>query len=120
MENYKIAIIGGGPGGYTAGIRAAMKGAKVAVIEDRDLGGVCLNRGCIPSKALIASAAQYKHMKEAEAFGINLASPPVYDWKAMRARKDKIVGQLVGGIGQLFKSHGVTCYQGSGKIEDAN
>jgi len=95
-----------------------MKGAKVAVIEDRDLGGVCLNRGCIPSKALIASAAQYKHMKEAEAFGIHLDSPPVYDWIAMRGRKDKIVGQLVGGIGQLFKSHGVTHYQGFGKIED--
>lgn len=95
-----------------------MKGAKVAVIEDRDLGGVCLNRGCIPSKALIASAAQYKNMKEAEAFGINLASPPIYDWKAMSARKDKIVGTMVGGIGQLFKSHGVTHYQGFGKIED--
>jgi len=95
-----------------------MKGAKVAVIEDRDLGGVCLNRGCIPSKALIASAAQYKNMKEAEAFGIHLPGPPVYDWKAMRGRKDKIVGQLVGGIGQLFKSHGVTHYQGFGKIED--
>ena len=66
-------VIGGGPGGYTAGIRAAMKGAKVAVVEYRDLGGVCLNRGCIPSKALIASAAQYKNMKEAdeeEAFSI--------------------------------------------------
>jgi dihydrolipoamide dehydrogenase len=95
-----------------------MKGARVAVIEDRDLGGVCLNRGCIPSKALIASAAQYKNMKDAEAFGINLASPPVYDWKAMRGRKDKIVGQLVGGIGQLFKSHGVTHYKGFGKIDD--
>lgn len=95
-----------------------MKGAKVAVIEDRDLGGVCLNRGCIPSKALIASAAQYKNMKEAEAFGINLSGPPVYDWLAMRGRKDKIVGQLVGGIGQLFKSHGVTPYQGFGKIDD--
>ncbi len=95
-----------------------MKGAKVAVIEDRELGGVCLNRGCIPSKALIASAAQYRNMKAAEAFGIHLAGPPVYDWKAMSARKDKIVGQLVGGIGQLFKSHGVTHYQGFGKIDD--
>lgn len=92
----------------------------MAVIEDRDLGGVCLNRGCIPSKALIASAVQYKNMKEAEAFGIHLSAPPVYNWLAMRARKDKIVGQLVGGIGQLFKSHGVTHYQGFGKIDDPN
>ena len=97
-----------------------MKGASVAVIEDRELGGVCLNRGCIPSKALIASAAQYKNMKEAEAFGIKLATPPVYDWEAMRARKDKIVGGLVGGIGQLFKSHGVKHYQGFGRFDDAH
>ena len=113
-------IIGGGPGGYTAGIKAAMQGAKVAVVEYRELGGVCLNRGCIPSKALIASAAQYKNMKEAEAFGIHLVAPPVYDWPAMRARKDKIVTTLVGGIGQLFKSHGVTHYQGFGKLTSPN
>ncbi len=80
------------------------------------LGGVCLNRGCIPSKALIASAVQYDKIKKAEEFGIRLTSPPVYDWTAMRARKDKIVGMLVGGIGQLFKSHGVTHYNGFGKI----
>ncbi|MBI5267363.1 MAG: dihydrolipoyl dehydrogenase [candidate division Zixibacteria bacterium] len=120
IESYKIVIIGGGPGGYTAAIRAAIKGATVAVIENRELGGVCLNRGCIPSKALIASAVQYDKMKHAEAFGIKLAVPPVYDWTAMLARKDKIVGGLVGGIGQLFKSHGVTHYQGWGKITGPN
>ncbi|HVP07019.1 MAG TPA: dihydrolipoyl dehydrogenase [Candidatus Acidoferrum sp.] len=120
IETFNIVIIGGGPGGYTAGIRAAMKGAKVAVVESRDLGGVCLNRGCIPSKALIASATQYRNMKESEAFGIHLSQPPVYDWPAMRARKDKIVSMLVGGIGSLFKSHGVTHYQGFGKITGAN
>lgn len=93
-----------------------MKGAKVAVVEARDLGGVCLNRGCIPSKALIASATQYYKMCHADSFGITLSSPPVYDWPAMRQRKDKIVSMLVGGIGQLFKSHGVTHYQGFGRI----
>ena len=81
---------------------------------------MCLNRGCIPSKALIASAGQYKRMKEAATFGINLASPPVYDWPAMRARKDKIVDGLVRGIGQLFKSHGVDHYPGFGKISGKN
>jgi dihydrolipoamide dehydrogenase len=120
IEQYNLVIIGGGPGGYTAGIRAAMKGAKVAVVEYRDLGGVCLNRGCIPSKALIASATQYRNMKEAETLGIHLSAPPVYDWPAMRARKDKIVTTLVGGIGQLFKSHGVTHYNGFGKLTAAN
>ncbi|HUV31860.1 MAG TPA: dihydrolipoyl dehydrogenase [Acidobacteriota bacterium] len=118
IEKYNIVIIGGGPGGYTAGIRAAIKGAKVAVVESRDLGGVCLNRGCIPSKALIASAAQYQRMKHADSFGIRLSSPPVYDWLAMRARKDKIVSGLVGGIGQLFKSHAVTHYHGFGTIKN--
>ncbi len=93
-----------------------MKGAKAAVVEFDKLGGVCLNRGCIPSKALIASSSQYQKMKEAESFGIKLLSAPVYDWPAMRARKDKIVGGLVSGIGQLFKSHGVAHYNGFGKI----
>ncbi len=97
-----------------------MKGAKVAVVEYRELGGVCLNRGCIPSKALIASAAQYKNMKEAEAFGIKLPGAPVYDWLAMRARKDKIVSMLVGGIGSLFKSHGVAHYNGFGRLAGPN
>jgi dihydrolipoamide dehydrogenase len=120
IEHYQIVIIGGGPGGYTAGIRAAIKGARVAVIEDRELGGVCLNRGCIPSKALIASAVQYNNMKDSEAFGIRLGTPPAYDWLAMRARKDRIVGQLVGGISQLFKSHGVDHIQGFGRIDDPN
>jgi dihydrolipoamide dehydrogenase len=120
ITKYGIVIIGGGPGGYTAGIRAALKGAKVAVVEFDKLGGVCLNRGCIPSKALIASAIQYQKTKESESFGIRLAAPPTYDWPAMQARKDKIVGTLVGGISQLFKSHGVDHYQGFGKITGRN
>ncbi len=111
-------IIGGGPGGYTAGIRAALKGARVAVVEVDKLGGVCLNRGCIPSKALIASAVQYQRMKEADSFGLKVPVAPRYDWVAMCARKDKIVGTLVGGIEQLFKSHGVTYFRGFGRITD--
>lgn len=93
-----------------------MKGAKVAVVEMDKLGGVCLNRGCIPSKALIASAEQYKKMVNSKSFGINLAAPPMYDWQVMLERKDKIVSGLVGGVGQLFKSHGVDHYIGFGKI----
>jgi dihydrolipoamide dehydrogenase len=120
IDSYKIVILGGGPGGYTAAIRAAIKGARVAVVEYRELGGVCLNRGCIPSKALIASAAQYQHMKHAADFGIDLATPPVYNWPGMLLRKDKIVSGLVGGIGQLFKSHGVDRYNGFGKITGRN
>jgi dihydrolipoamide dehydrogenase len=89
----------------------------VAVIEEDALGGVCLNRGCIPSKSLIAGANLYHNMKRASDFGISLSAPPVIDWPAMRARKDKIVGGLVNGIKQLFKSYGVVHYSGFGKLE---
>jgi len=120
IEHYNLVIIGGGPGGYTAGIRAAMKGAKVGVVEVDKLGGVCLNLGCIPSKSLITSAIQYQKMKEAKSFGIKLATPPVYDWPAMKTRKDRIVGMLVGGIEQLFKSHGVAYFKGRGRVTARN
>ncbi|MEE9443979.1 MAG: dihydrolipoyl dehydrogenase [candidate division Zixibacteria bacterium] len=117
---YDIAIIGSGPGGYTAGIRAALKGANVAVIEEDKLGGVCLNRGCIPSKSLIAGANLFQKMKHAQSFGITLDSPPRPDWTAMLARKDKIVSGLVGGIGTLFKSYGVEHYNGFGRLVSKN
>ena len=84
------------------------------------LGGVCLNTGCIPSKALIASAEQYSKMKHSASFGINLDSAPIYDWQAMLERKTKIVSGLVGGIGGLFKSHGVDHIVGHGKITGKN
>lgn len=84
------------------------------------LGGVCLNRGCIPSKALIASAEQYQKMKTADSFGIDLATPPVYNWPNMLTRKNKIVDMLVGGIVQLFKSHGVEHINGFGRITGKN
>ncbi len=90
------------------------------MVEGGELGGVCLNVGCIPSKTLIASASQYQRMKDAAEFGITLPGAPVYDWMAMRARKDKIVKMLVGGIGQLFKSHGVTTCNGYGRITGTN
>jgi dihydrolipoamide dehydrogenase len=97
-----------------------MKGAKVAVVEFDKLGGVCLNIGCIPSKALIASAAEYQKMKHAESFGIRTNGPVSYDWTAMRSRKDKIVSTLVGGIGSLFKSHGVEHINGFGRVSSTN
>lgn len=119
-EKYDIVIIGSGPGGYTAAIRAALKGASVAIVEEDSLGGVCLNRGCIPSKALIAGANLYQKMKHSVTYGINLVSPPTIDWSAMLARKDKIVGGMVAGIGGLFKNYGVTHYNGFGSIVGKN
>ncbi|MFH1374817.1 MAG: dihydrolipoyl dehydrogenase [bacterium] len=120
IKSYDIVIIGGGPGGYTAAIRAALKGAGVAVVEADKLGGVCLNSGCIPSKALIASALLYDRLKNASAMGLITPQPPGYDWPTMQQRKDKIVSSMVGGIGQLFKSHGVTHFKGRGRLTSRN
>jgi len=84
------------------------------------VGGVCLNRGCIPSKSLIAGANLYQRMKQAASFGITLTAPPAVDWPAMKARKDKIVGGLVSGINTLFKSYGVEQYNGFGYLTSPN
>lgn len=97
-----------------------MKGASVACVELRELGGVCLNRGCIPSKALIASAIQYNNAKHADDWGVKLQAPPLYDWQAMKQRKDKVVATMTGGVGALFKSHGVRHYKGYGKVTGKN
>ncbi|MEA2030367.1 MAG: dihydrolipoyl dehydrogenase [candidate division Zixibacteria bacterium] len=119
-ELYDVVIIGGGPGGYTAAIKCAIKGAKVAVVESDKLGGVCLNRGCIPSKTLIASASLYYKIKHADTFGINIETPPSYDWPAIIERKNRIVKMLVDGVEKLFDSHGVTYVKGHGKVLDRN
>ncbi|MCP4566091.1 MAG: dihydrolipoyl dehydrogenase [FCB group bacterium] len=119
MKKYDIVIIGAGPGGYTAAIRAALKGAKVAVVEEDALGGVCLNRGCIPSKTLIAGANLYQKMKSAASFGITLECTPTIDWPAMLARKDKVVGGMVAGIKGLFKNYGVDHFSGFGSLKSS-
>ncbi len=112
----KLVIIGAGPGGYVAAIKAAQMGAEVTVIEDIEVGGTCLNRGCIPTKALLASSEAYAKAKELDKFGIELASPPVPNLEKIMARKDRIVGTQVKGIRGLFKSWGVTLIEGRGTL----
>ncbi|MCH7878969.1 MAG: FAD-dependent oxidoreductase, partial [candidate division Zixibacteria bacterium] len=119
-DKYKVVIIGGGPGGYPAAIHARQRGAKVALVEMDELGGVCLNRGCIPSKALINSAVTFEKFKHASEIGIDLATPPRINWPAMLARKSKIVSTMTGGVGSLMKSHGVDVYNGFGSITGKN
>lgn len=104
---YDIGIIGGGPGGYVAAIRAAKLGAKVVLFDDGTVGGTCLNRGCIPTKALLKSARMYQEMKEAEEYGIQ-ASAVTVDFPAVMKRKDDIVRQLTSGVAGLLKKNGVT------------
>jgi dihydrolipoamide dehydrogenase len=111
-----IAILGAGPGGYVAALRAAQLGAQVTVIEENALGGVCLNVGCIPTKALLRSAEVYRTFQRAEAFGLRLEGRVTPDWPAIQARKEHAVRQLVGGVGVLLRKAGVQVIQGRGRF----
>ncbi len=114
-----VVVIGGGPGGYPAAIRASQLGAKVTIIEKDQFGGTCLNRGCIPTKALLQSAGTYKAAKDASIFGVTIGDAKV-DFPAVMARKNTVVKQLVGGLGGILKSHGMKIVNGTGQIIDAN
>lgn len=112
----RLAVIGAGPGGYVAALKAARLGAKVTVIEDTEVGGTCLNRGCIPTKALLASSEAYAKTKGIEKFGIELDGTVRPNLDKIMARKDKIVSTQVKGIRGLFKSWGVTLLEGRGML----
>lgn len=116
--DFDVIVIGAGPGGYPAAIRAAQLGAKTALIEREWLGGTCLNCGCIPTKTLIAGAEVFRTILHAETFGINVARPEI-DYRAMKDRKESVVGTLRSGIGSLLKAHGVTVFEGTGSFRDA-
>jgi dihydrolipoamide dehydrogenase len=110
----KIAVIGSGPGGYVAAIKAAQLGAEVTVIEDDEVGGTCLNWGCIPTKTVIASAEMYSKARELEAFGIELKGEVAANLVKIQERKNKVVGTQVKGIKSLFKSWGISLKGGRG------
>lgn len=112
----KLTIIGAGPGGYVAAIRAAQKGAQVTVIEGAEVGGACLNRGCIPTKTLIASAEALEHMRNAADFGIEAPGEVGFNLAKIRERKDKVVSTQVKGIRGLFKSWGVDLIEGRASL----
>ena len=116
MAKYDIGIIGGGPGGYVAAIRAAQLGAKVCVIEkDEVLGGTCLNRGCIPTKAILHSAKMYRNLIDAGKFGISTSSISL-DYGKVINRKNQIVGRLTNGIKFLFKTNAIEIIKGTAEI----
>ncbi len=112
-----LAIIGAGPGGYVSAIRAAQMSLKVCIIEKNQIGGTCLNRGCIPSKALLSCAAKLKSIQSAEEFGIS-ANNISFDFKRMVERKNKIVDILRNGITSLFKKHFIFSINGEGIFEN--
>ena len=116
---YDVIIIGGGPGGYVSAIRASQLGMKTALIEKRDLGGTCLNRGCIPTKTLMHTANLYREAGEAEALGLQFGER-IYDFAKIHQRKNDVTAQLRDGIGQLLKANKVDVYQACANIVDGN
>ncbi len=116
-KHYDLIVIGGGPGGYTAAIRGAQYGLKTAVVEERELGGTCLNRGCIPTKALLHTAELY-HAAEQDFASLGLKISGLdYDGGQVYARKDQVVEQLRSGIEQLLKGNGIDYYPSHGQIK---
>ena len=116
----KIVVIGGGPGGYVAALKAAMLGADVTLIEKYRVGGTCLNVGCIPTKSLLASASVLNTINEAKDFGINIDGNISTDFKTIINRKDKIVNQLINGIEFLLNKRNINLVKGFAKLVDKN
>ncbi|ADE57700.1 MULTISPECIES: dihydrolipoyl dehydrogenase [Aminobacterium] len=110
-----VVIIGGGPGGYVAAIRASQLGARVTLVEKKRLGGVCLNVGCIPTKVLLHSVELFTAIKKASHLGI-VAEKVSVDWNALMKRKEKVVDHLTGGVGILLKSNDVEVIDGFAKF----
>jgi dihydrolipoamide dehydrogenase len=117
LEIFDVVVIGAGPGGYPAAIRAAQLGASVAIVEKEQLGGTCLNWGCIPTKALIAAADTFARIRHAEAFGITVKGASV-DYAVMIGHKNKVVAQLRGGVKQLLTTNGVKQLAGVASFKD--
>ncbi|WP_156855954.1 dihydrolipoyl dehydrogenase [Oceanobacillus sp. AG] len=114
-EDYDLVILGGGTGGYVAAIRASQLGLKTAVVENRKLGGTCLHRGCIPSKALLRSAEVYRQTKEASVYGIETKDTTI-NFLEVQARKNSIVDRLHQGVQGLMKKGKIDVYEGFGRI----
>lgn len=113
--DYDLAVIGAGPGGYVCAIRAAQLGAKVVIFEKENIGGVCLNKGCIPTKSYVKNAEVLREIKHADEMGIEIDSFNV-NWSKVLDRKNKVVSKLTGGVKGLLKRHKVDVVMGEAVI----
>jgi dihydrolipoamide dehydrogenase len=111
-QSFDVVVIGAGPGGYVAAIRASQLGFKTAIVERENLGGICLNWGCIPTKALLRSADVYENIKHAEAYGLTVTGAS-FDLSKIVDRSRKVAKQLSGGVGYLMKKHKITVLDGA-------
>src|ERR1044071_8823097 len=114
-ESFDVIVIGGGPGGYVAALRAAQLGARTAIVEEDRMGGTCLVRGCIPTKALLQSSELYTLARGGAAFGL-VADNIGFDWTQAQKRKTGVVDQLVKGVEGLLKAGGVTSLKGAARL----
>src|SRR5512144_798325 len=117
--NYDVVVIGGGPGGYTAGIRAGQLGQQVAVVEREALGGICLNWGCIPTKALLRNADIANLLRQGDEFGFKVDNVTL-DYAVAQRRSRQVSERLVKGVGSLFRKYKVTHVKGSGTLMGPN
>jgi dihydrolipoamide dehydrogenase len=116
---FDLIVVGGGPGGYVAAIRGAQLGLSVALVERSELGGICLNWGCIPTKALLHSATVLRACREAAHYGVAGSGEARPDLAAMVARSRKVAGRLGQGVAHLMKKNGVTVYAASARLAGA-
>src|SRR5579864_27628 len=116
---YDVAVIGAGPGGYVAAIRAAQLGAKTAIVEKQYLGGTCLNVGCIPSKAMLHIAEIMHNMASLEELGIHLDKPPTLEMSKAVAFKDKVVKRMTNGVGTLMKGNNIDVFDGLATVDSS-
>lgn len=114
-HSYDLIVIGAGPGGYVAAIKAAKLGLKTAIVEERKVGGTCLNRGCIPAKAMLHASSLYREMKASERFGI-FASDVRFDYEKIVRYKEETTERLVQGVEQLLRANGVEVIEGKGTL----
>ncbi len=118
-KDFELIVLGAGPGGYVAAIRAAQLGIKTAIVEADVFGGTCLNRGCIPTKAFLHAAQTMKQIKDAAGFGIKSSDPEV-DWNQLYEYKNGVVVKLRTGVEQLLRANKVSCIRGRGKVSAPN